>query len=52
MDGSQERHAIHDPLYGFRGAGWEVSQSPLLSVPSGNARHLSLSKGTVSAEAL
>ncbi|MEN9676026.1 MAG: hypothetical protein RIS76_1922 [Verrucomicrobiota bacterium] len=52
MDGSQERHAIHDPLYCFRGAGWKVRQSHLLPVPSGNARHLALSKRTVSAEAL
>jgi EpsI family protein len=52
IDGSQERHAVHDPLYCFRGAGWEVESKIDLSVPGGVARRLILGKGPEKAEAV
>jgi len=44
IDGTHDRHAVHDPLYCFRGGGWTVGADRLLPVPGGNARILELSK--------
>jgi EpsI family protein len=52
IDGSQERHAVHDPLYCFRGAGWEVESESEFPVPGGVATRLVLKKGSEKAEAV
>lgn len=52
IDGSRNRHAIHDPLYCFRGAGWDVAATRDFAVPGGWARLLSLRKNIETAEAL
>lgn len=44
IDASGDRHAIHDPMYCFRGAGWEEASSEDLSIPGGTARLLLLKK--------
>lgn len=52
IDASRDRHAIHDPLYCFRGAGWEVASTRELAVPGGSAQLLSLRRKADSAEAV
>jgi hypothetical protein len=37
LDGSGNRHVVHDPYYCFRGAGWEVLEGREVTVPAGNA---------------
>lgn len=44
IDGSRNRHAVHDPLYCFRGAGWQVVREQALAVPGGQAKLLSLTR--------
>jgi hypothetical protein len=45
IDGTHNRHAVHDPTYCFRGAGWEISGERELSVPGGAAKIVTLQKG-------
>ena len=44
IDGSRNRHAVHDPLYCFRGGGWHVAGEQILAVPGGEARLLHLTR--------
>lgn len=50
IDASGDRHAIHDPLYCFRGAGWEVASSRPIDVMAGQAQLLSLRRHDEKAE--
>jgi hypothetical protein len=52
IDGTRNRHAVHDPLFCFRGAGWEVLQESSLAVEWGEARRVQLSRRGESGEAL
>jgi len=52
IDGTGNRHAVHDPLFCFRGAGWEVIDSAEFPVEWGEARRVSLARQGESAEAL
>lgn len=52
IDGAADRHAVHDPLYCFRGAGWQVLARERFAVPGGSAALLKLSKGNENREAL
>lgn len=52
IDGTRNRHAVHDPLYCLRGAGWEVRHGTDIAVPGGTARLLSLEGNGRTAEAL
>ena len=45
IDGARNRHAVHDPTYCFRGAGWEISGLRELPVTGGAARIVTLQKG-------
>jgi hypothetical protein len=52
LDGTRNRHAIHDPAFCFRGAGWKVeSQEPFL-LSHGEGCLAKLRKGETQAEAL
>ena len=42
IDATRDRHAIHDPLFCFRGAGWEIVAESRVAVPGGFARQLTL----------
>ena len=44
VDGSGDRHAVHDPLYCFRGDGWQVVRQQTVAVPGGRARLLTLER--------
>lgn len=52
VDGAGDRHALHDPQYCFRGAGWTVTRSTEIPLPGGRGRVLTLAKDRQSAEAL
>jgi hypothetical protein len=52
VDSGGDRHAIHDPLYCFRGAGWAVVGESQVALPGGEARVLRLTKGSQSVEAM
>jgi hypothetical protein len=52
IDGSRNRHAIHDPTFCFRGAGWTIGATRDLPVPGGYVRVLSLTKDNRHIEAV
>lgn len=52
VDGGGDRHAIHDPLYCFRGAGWSVVGESWAPLPGGRGRIVRLRKGQQTAEAM
>lgn len=52
VDGGGDRHAIHDPLYCFRGAGWTLVGESCLKLAGGQARLARLRKGRETAEAV
>ncbi len=51
IDGARNRHAIHDPAYCFRGAGWTISNSRPLALPGGTGKVMTLQKGGETREA-
>jgi hypothetical protein len=52
IDGTRDRHAVHDPLFCFRGAGWGVAEQSTVTLERGEARRVALRNGTQRAEAL
>ena len=52
VDGSQNRHAVHDPLYCFRGAGWDIVINQTIPIEGGEARFLRLLKNGKERETL
>ena len=52
IDGTRNRHAVHDPAYCLRGGGWKITGQEQLAVPGGHAAKLTLTKAGQSAEAL
>ncbi len=52
IDGSKNRHAVHDPVYCFRGGGWRVIAENPLPMPGGAARRVELERGGEHAEAI
>ena len=45
IDGTRNRHAVHDPAYCIRGAGWIIADQRLLALPGGTGKILSLRQG-------
>ncbi len=52
IDGTANRHAIHDPTYCFRGGGWNVLAQEPLAIPGGEAAHLTLGNDREQRQAL
>ncbi|MBK1881645.1 hypothetical protein JIN85_04425 [Luteolibacter pohnpeiensis] len=52
IDGSNNRHAVHDPSYCFSGAGWKIHEQATLKTSSGEASWVSLIKGSQTSESL
>ena len=52
IDGTRNRHAIHDPRFCFQGAGWTVKNSDTVPVEHGEATRLKLEKSGETAEAV
>jgi hypothetical protein len=45
VDGASNRHAVHDPVYCFRGAGWTVQDRAAYAIRGGSAALLTLVRG-------
>lgn len=52
IDGTHDRHAVHDPLYCFKGAGWSVVDQRELAIAGGAGKILKLSKKGKQTEAM
>ena len=52
VDGSRNRHAVHDPTFCFRGAGWLVVNRYPVPLPGGEACALRLERSGIQQEAL
>jgi hypothetical protein len=52
IDPNGNRHAVHDPRYCFRGAGWEVTQEKVLLLAGGHATQLTLRRRDETVEAV
>jgi len=52
IDGTNDRHAVHDPLYCFKGAGWTVRSREPRPVAGGQAALLRLGREERDVEAL
>ena len=44
IDGSKNRHAVHDPVYCLQGAGWHIQEKKELPIQGGHAMLLKLKK--------
>jgi len=51
-DGTQNRHAVHDPTYCFTGAGWTITDSKPIRVPGGEGRLHQMTRAHEKASAL
>lgn len=52
LDGTDNRHIVHDPYYCFRGSGWEILSEKNVAVPEGNASVVRIRKGEQEKEAM
>jgi hypothetical protein len=52
IDGTNNRHAVHDPSYCFSGGGWSIKKMESIKLSSGEANLAFLGKGSEKSEAL
>ena len=52
IDGSKNRHAVHDPVYCFRGGGWRITAEQFLTLPGGTAKLVKLERDGQRTEAI
>ncbi|MGB0744283.1 MAG: hypothetical protein ACPGSB_07130 [Opitutales bacterium] len=52
IDGTDNRQAVHDPRYCFRGAGWEIVGDEEIDFFGGHARRIELRQADLQSEAL
>lgn len=52
IDGSGNRHAVHDPLFCFRGGGWVTRSTEPVTLAYGAGRHIRLERGPEKWEAI
>lgn len=52
IDGTHNRHVVHDPYYCFHGGGWQVISDEPYPIPGGEARLVVLKKGDELQQAL
>jgi hypothetical protein len=52
LDGTHNRHLVHDPSYCFRGSGFEIINQESFPVPGGEANLVMLSNGKETKQAL
>jgi len=45
VDGTDDRHAVHDPRYCFQGAGWRLLSERPMPLPGGEGTRLELARG-------
>ncbi len=44
LDGTHNRHVVHDPYYCFRGSGWQILSEREIQLRNGQAREVEISK--------
>ncbi|HOO46577.1 MAG TPA: exosortase-associated EpsI family protein [Deltaproteobacteria bacterium] len=52
IDGAGNRHAVHDPMYCYQGAGWHIVSKKEIPVEGGNALVLNLKRNDENREVL
>lgn len=52
VDASRNRHAVHDPLYCFRGSGWLIRSKEVFELEGGKACLLRMTKNSESHETI
>lgn len=52
LDGTHNRHIVHDPYYCFKGTGWTILSERSLHIPNGKATILEIAKDDIKKEAL
>ena len=52
LDGTDNRHIVHDPYYCFRGSGWDILGEKSIPIPLGTASLVKIRKGTEEKEAM
>ena len=52
LDGTDNRHIVHDPYYCFRGSGWDIISEKTVAIPRGTAGLVQIRKGDEEKEAL
>jgi hypothetical protein len=52
IDGSDNRHAVHDPTYCLVGGGWSIRSQKQMAMPSGMANWISMEKNGTTMEVL
>lgn len=52
LDGTLNRHVVHDPYYCFQGSGWSVISKSEMPIPGGVAALVNIKKDTVERQAL
>jgi len=52
IDGTNDRHAVHDPSYCFSGAGWKITQKKTVFTSKGEAVLAIMAKGDQTAQAM
>lgn len=52
IDGTRNRHAVHDPFYCFAGAGWKMESKSAIALGAGEGMLFTMSKDGQSSEAL
>jgi hypothetical protein len=52
IDGTKDRHAIHDPRFCFQGAGWKITAQDPIPLNKGEAMRVKLQKGEDTTEAV
>lgn len=52
LDGTHNRHVVHDPYYCFTGSGWEIEKQREIGLANGSGQELVLSRGSKQRAAL
>jgi hypothetical protein len=52
LDGTRNRHVVHDPYYCFRGSGWEIMSAQDFPLKNGEAKLIEITKGAQQKNAL
>lgn len=52
LDGTENRHIVHDPYYCFKGSGWDIISEKTITIPRGTASMVNIRKGNEEREAM
>jgi hypothetical protein len=52
LDGTRDRHVVHDPSFCFRGAGWQVQTERAVPLPRGAATWVAIERAGAQAQAV